>query len=82
MIKECSAERYDEMLSVLPPALWLANHWRAYHTQKVQGNRKVMPTYAAFFFAFRRYCEGDDMTIPEFRRFDINSLPQPKDFSP
>jgi len=24
MIKECTEERYNEMLGVLPPALWLA----------------------------------------------------------
>ena len=81
MIRECSEERYDEMLGILPPALWLgkgflvgepADHRRCKIT------KKVMPTYAAFFNAFGRYYEGDPMTVAEFRAFDINDLPAPQ----
>jgi len=54
MIKECSAERYDEMLGILPPALWLANRFLvgepADH-RRCKITKKVLPTYAAFFFA-------------------------------
>jgi hypothetical protein len=80
-IKECSEERYDEMLGVLPPALWLGYGFlvgepSSHRKCKVTGN--IMPTYAAFFNAFGRYFEGDDMTASEFKQFDINTLPLPK----
>jgi hypothetical protein len=42
---------------------------------KVTG--KVMPTYKAFVYAFGRFYEGDPMTIPEFRKLDLNTLPLP-----
>jgi hypothetical protein len=49
MIKECSAERYDEMLGVLPPALWLANRFLvgepADH-RRCKINNKILPTYS------------------------------------
>jgi hypothetical protein len=77
-IKRIDEERYDYMLGILPPALWLAKGFLvgepATH-RKCTVTGKVLPTYAAFFFAFRRYYEGDDMTIPEFKAFDINELP-------
>jgi hypothetical protein len=80
-IKECSEERYDEMLSVLPPAIWLSYGFlvgepSSHRKCKVTGY--IAPTYAAFFNAFGRYFEGDDMTSAEFKAFDINDLPVPK----
>ena len=83
MIKECSAERYDEMLGVLPPALWLGKGFLVGEPsthRRCTITKKILPTYSAFFFAYRRYYEGDDMTIPEFKAFDIKDLPLPKDF--
>jgi hypothetical protein len=79
-IKECTEERYDEMLGILPPALWLSYGFlvgepSTHRKCKVKGN--VMPTYAAFFYAFGRFFEGDDMTVSEFMRFDVNNLPLP-----
>jgi hypothetical protein len=78
MIKECPAERYNEMLELLPPALWLANRFLvgepASH-RRCTITKKVMPTYSAFFFAYRRYYESDPMTIPEFRAFKDEDLP-------
>jgi hypothetical protein len=78
MIKECSAERYDQMLSVLPPALWLANRFLvgepADH-RRCKITKKVLPTYSAFFFAYGRYYESDPMTVPEFRAFKDEDLP-------
>jgi hypothetical protein len=78
MIKECSAERYDEMLGILPPALWLANRFLvgepADH-RRCKITKKVLPTYAAFFFAYGRYYESDPMTVPEFRAFKVEDLP-------
>ena len=77
-INECSAERYDEMLSVLPPALWLANRFLvgepASH-RRCTITKKTMATYSAFFFAYGRYYESDPMTVPEFRAFKDEDLP-------
>ena len=80
-IKECSEERYDEMLGVLPPALWLSYGFlvgepTTHRKCKVTGN--IMPTYAAFFNAYGRYFEGKNMTAAEFKKFDITTLPVPK----
>jgi hypothetical protein len=78
MIKECSAERYDEMLGVLPPALWLANRFLvgepADH-RRCKITRKVLPIYSAFFFAYGKFYESDPMTVPEFRAFKVEDLP-------
>jgi hypothetical protein len=78
MIKECSAERYDEMLGILPPALWLANRFLvgepADH-RRCKITKKVLPTYSAFFFAYGKYYESDPMTVPEFRAFKVEDLP-------
>lgn len=80
-IKECTEARYDEMLGVLPPVQWagkgfLVGEPSTHRKCKITG--RVSPTFAAFFFAFRRFYEGDDMTIAEFDAFDINNLPLPK----
>jgi hypothetical protein len=80
MIKECSAERYNEMLEIFPPALWLANRFLvgepADH-RRCKLTKKVMPTYSAFFFAFGRYFESDPMTTAEFCAFKDEDLPLP-----
>ena len=47
MIKECSEERYDELLGVLPPALWLANRFlvgEPYDHRRCKITKQVMPT--------------------------------------
>ncbi len=79
-IKECSAERYDEMLSILPPALWLGNRFLvgepASH-RRCTITKKTVPVYSAFFFAFGKYYESDPMSIAEFRAFKDNDLPLP-----
>jgi hypothetical protein len=79
-IKECTEERYDHMLGILPPALWLGKGFlvgepSTHRKCKVTG--MVRPTYAAFFTSFGRYFEGDDMTVDEFKCFDVNDLPLP-----
>jgi hypothetical protein len=80
MIKECSEQRYDQMLGILPPIVWVGKGFLvgepADHRKcKITG--KTAATYAAFFNAFGRYFEGDPMTISEFVSFDINDLPLP-----
>jgi len=77
-IKETTVERYNEMLEILPPALWLANRFlvgepASHRTCKI--TNRVMPTYSAFFFAYGKYYEGDPMTMPEFRAFKDKDLP-------
>ena len=51
-MQECSEERYDEMLGVLPPALWLSKGFLVgepfdHRTCKV--TNVVRASYAAFF---------------------------------
>ena len=78
MIKEITAERYNEALEILPPALWLANRFLvgepADH-RRCKITMKVLPTYSAFFFAYGKYYESDPMTVPEFRAFKVEDLP-------
>jgi hypothetical protein len=82
MFKECTEERYDEMLGILPPAHWtgkgfLVGEPSSHRKCKVTG--EFPPTYAAFIFAFRRFCESTEaMTIPEFDTYDVNDLPLPE----
>jgi hypothetical protein len=77
-MKECTADRYDEMLGVLPPALWLSKGFLVgepfdHRTCKV--THVVRASYAAFLQRNGKFYEGDDMTVPEFRTFDLSSLP-------
>jgi hypothetical protein len=77
-IKECSEDRYDQMLGILPPTLWLEYGFlvrEMHRTCTVTG--QVLPTYAAFFHGFGRYYEGDPMTLPECRAFKSDDLPFP-----
>jgi hypothetical protein len=77
-IKECSEERYEEMLGILPPALWLAKGFLVgephdHRSCRVTG--QFAPTFAAFFEHKGKHYEGDPMTFAEFRKFDLNDLP-------
>ena len=77
-IEEVSAERYNEMLEILPPALWLANRFlvgEAASHRRCHITKKVLPTYSAFFFAYGKFYESDPMTVPEFRAFKVEDLP-------
>lgn len=78
MIKECSSDRYFERLSAHRPAVWIGKGFlvgEPIDHRKCQVTGIVLPTYAAFFFAHRRYYEGDSMTMPEFHAFELSSLP-------
>lgn len=81
MIKECSEERYDEMLGILPPAVWLSKGFLVgepctHRTCRI--HQVTRPTYASFFQKDGKFYEGDDLTLSEFLKFDINTLPAPK----
>jgi hypothetical protein len=69
-IKECTEDLYDEMLCILPPALWLGYGFlvgEPYDHRRCTITNHVMPTYAAFFNAFGKFYEGDPLTVAEFR---------------
>lgn len=79
-IKECTEERYDEMLGILPPALWVGKGFlvgERYDHRKCKITGKVSPTCSAFFHAFGRFFEGDPLTVAELVNFDIKDLPSP-----
>ena len=76
-MRECSEERYDEMLGILPPALMLGKGFLVgepfdHRTCKV--THEVRASYAAFFRRSEKFYEGDNMTAPEFKAFDVESL--------
>lgn len=78
MIKEITAERYNEALEILPPALWLANRFLigepADH-RRCTITKKVLPTYSASSLRTASYYESDPMTVPEFRALKVKDLP-------
>jgi hypothetical protein len=77
-MKECTAERYDEMLGVLPPALWLSKGFlvgEPFDHRPCKVTNIVRASYAAFFQKNGKFYEGDNMTMPEFRAFDPSVLP-------
>jgi hypothetical protein len=50
-MKECSEERYDEMLGVLPPALWLSKGFlvgEPFDHRKCKVTNVVRASYAFF----------------------------------
>jgi hypothetical protein len=78
-MKECTAERYDEMLGVLPPALWLSKGFlvgEPFDHRRCKVTHEVRASYAAFFQRDGKFYEGNNMTVPEFRAFDLSSLPR------
>jgi hypothetical protein len=78
MIKECTEERYDEMLGVLPPALILGKGFlvgEPFDHRRCKVTNVVRDSYAAFFRANGKFYEGGNMTVPEFRAFDPSGLP-------
>lgn len=76
-IKECSEERYDTMLGILPPHLWIGKGFLVgephdHRECKITGHTAP---YAAFFNAFGTLYEGDPMTVAELRAFKVKDLP-------
>ena len=77
-IKRCTQARYEDMLGVLPPAMWLSYGFlvreaHSHRTCKVTGF--VAPTFAYFFNHRGHYYEGDPLTFAEFRAFKPEDLP-------
>jgi hypothetical protein len=73
-MQECSEERYDEMLGVLPPALWLSKNFLVGepfdHRSKV--THVVRASYAAFFQKNGKFYGSGNMTMPELKAFNAN----------
>jgi hypothetical protein len=66
------------MLGILPPALMLGRGFLVgepfdHRTCKV--TKVIRASYAAFFQKNGKFYEGDTMTMPEFRAFDLSVLP-------
>jgi len=77
-MQECTAERYDEMLGVLPPAIWLSKGFlvgEPFEHRTCKVTNIVRASYAAFFQKNGKFYEGDNMTMPEFKAFDPSVLP-------
>jgi hypothetical protein len=70
--KEVSAERYDEMLGVLPPAMWLGKGFLVgeawTHKRCTVTGRDNTPAFAPFLEYRGKFYEGPEpMTGAEFR---------------
>jgi hypothetical protein len=77
-MQECSEERYDEMLEILPPALMLGKGFlvgEPFDHRICNITKVVRASYGAFFQHKGKFYEGDNMTVPEFKAFDMGSLP-------
>ena len=77
-MKECSEERYDEMLGILPPALMLGKGFlvgEPFDHRICKVTNVVRASYAAFFQKNGKFYEGGNMTLPEFKAFEMESLP-------
>jgi hypothetical protein len=77
--KEVDETRYNEMLEILPPAVWIpkgflvGEPWN-HRICKVSG--QFRPTYAPFVSYRDKFYECDEpMTGPEFRAFDPSTIP-------
>jgi hypothetical protein len=70
--------RYDEMLNILPPAIWLGKGFlvgEAWTHRKCMVTKKFTEAYATFVRAYHCYYEGDTpMTRHEFIAFDPKSI--------
>jgi hypothetical protein len=72
--KEVDEARYDEMLGVLPPALWIGKGFLVgepfdHRTCKATG--RLTASFAAFIRYRGKYYESEEaMTAAEFRAFD------------
>lgn len=77
MWKEVDEERYDEMLGMMWPALWLQHGFLVgepfdHRVCKVSG--QVRATYAAFLQHNGKFYEGPNMTRLEFTNFNVATL--------
>lgn len=75
--KRCTAERYEEMLGVLPPRTmtglgFLVGEPSSHRRCTVSG--QVLPDWAAFVQLGGNYYEGPCLTLPEWRNLDADAI--------
>lgn len=76
--KRCTAERYEEMLGVLPPATMSGYGFlvgEATRHRRCAESGEVRASYAAFVQVGGNYFEGPDMTKPEWRALYVEQIP-------
>ena len=77
-MQECSEERYDEMLGILPPALMIGKGFlvgEPFDHRKCKVTNVVRASYAAFFQHKGKFYEAGNMSVPEFKAFDVDGFP-------
>ncbi len=77
--KEVGEARYDEMLAVLPPALWIDKGFlvgEPFGHRRCTATGRLTASFAAFIRYRGKYYESEEaMTVAEFRAFDRSTLP-------
>lgn len=76
--REVSAERYEEMLGVLPPEVMSGHGFlvgEATTHRRCAESGDVRPSFAAFVQVGGNYYEGPDMTKPEWRALYAEEIP-------
>lgn len=77
MWKEVDEARYNEMLGMMWPALWLDKGFlvgEPFDHRNCTVIGRTLPTYAAFIHHNEKFFEGPNLTVPEFRAFDVRTL--------
>jgi len=76
--KEVDEARYDEMLGVLPPALWIDKGFlvgEPFDHRRCKATGRLTASFAAFIRHRGKYYESKEaMTAAEFRAFDPSTL--------
>lgn len=69
--------RYDEMLSLLPPALLTVNGFlvgEPHDYRKCNATGGFRACYAAFVTRNGKFFEGPNLTVSEFHKLDLDSI--------
>jgi hypothetical protein len=74
---QCSEARYYEMLGVVPPRTmtglgFLVGEPSSYRRCRVTGD--ILPDWAAFVQHRGQYYEGPNLTMPEWRALELESV--------
>lgn len=71
--KKVTEERYDEMLGVLPPALWLSYGFLV--GEAMDHNSNGQPTFSAFVNKGEDFFElAEPMTMAEFKALNVSEI--------
>ncbi len=76
--KEVGEARYDEMLGVLPPALWIDKGFlvgEPFDLRRCKATGHFTASFSAFIHYRGKYYECEEaMTVAEFKAFDPSTL--------